>query len=230
MPRHSQFYKESRTRVCSCTPPVPFCRSSSSRTYKRVHIHTRAGSLVDWKGKKRWIERAKGRRLRVAEEMSLLKRQKRASSTHHGHQRDKTKWNPTAARRQPASRLSSLPPVPPPRPRFFIHSPFLAPTSCYRRLRHVFSPPPCLFCTLRYFTSASSHPPLTPLSPSVSLFVYRWGASRKRTRKGRHSIAEEGTQTLCDWRTKGTRSVMFLSQSLLPPPTLLCHTVLNVIF
>lgn len=38
----------------------------------------------------------KGRRLRVGEEMSLLKRQKRASSTHHGHQRDKTKWNPTA--------------------------------------------------------------------------------------------------------------------------------------
>lgn len=28
--------------------------------------------------------------------MSLLKRQKRASATHQRHQRDKTKWNPTA--------------------------------------------------------------------------------------------------------------------------------------
>lgn len=29
--------------------------------------------------------------------MSLLKRQKRASGTHQGHQSDKTKWNPTVA-------------------------------------------------------------------------------------------------------------------------------------
>jgi len=36
-------------------------------------------------------EQAEGRRLRVAEEMSLLKRQKRASGTHQGHQSDKTK-------------------------------------------------------------------------------------------------------------------------------------------
>lgn len=69
--------------------------------------------------------------------MSLLKRQKRASSTHHGHQRDKTKWNPTAARRHPSSRLSSLL-LSRPRPLSFIHSPFLASTSCYRCLRHFF--------------------------------------------------------------------------------------------
>ncbi|KAK1116550.1 hypothetical protein K0M31_018951 [Melipona bicolor] len=56
-----------------------------------IYIHTQVPLESGTEKKERWIERPKGRRLRVAEEMSLLKRQKRASSTHHGHQRDKTK-------------------------------------------------------------------------------------------------------------------------------------------
>ena len=112
--------------------------------------------------------------------MSLLKRQKRASSTHHGHQRDKTKWNPTAARRHPSSRLSSLlflfssPLLSPPLPRSFIHSPFLASTSCHRCRRHffflpLFFPPLCLF-SLTVF-GATPHPfQPSPLSAFSRVF------------------------------------------------------------
>ena len=64
--------------------------------------------------------------------MSLLKRQKRASSTHQGHQSDKTKWNPTAAvRRHPTFLSFSLSLFPflsfrdSFRPAFVLISPFL---------------------------------------------------------------------------------------------------------
>lgn len=102
--------------------------------------------------------------------MSLLKRQKRASSTHHGHQRDKTKWNPTAARRHPSSRLSSLL-LSRPRPLSFIHSPFLASTSCYRCLRHFFF---LYFSLLFAFSPQSSDTPhpLQPPSPSTSIYMF----------------------------------------------------------
>lgn len=96
--------------------------------------------------------------------MSLLKRQKRASSTHHGHQRDKTKWNPTdAARRHPSPRDYLHLPLPPPR--------LLSPLSTllsWPRLPvcAIFFPPPSPPLPL----SLSLFPPFISLPPPSSSF------------------------------------------------------------
>ena len=115
--------------------------------------------------------------------MSLLKRQKRASSTHHGHQRDKTKWNPTAARRHPSSRLSSLLFSSPllSSPLLSFRHPFLVPLSTllsWPRLPAaavcaIFFPLPLFFPPLRLFAltvfGATPHP-FQP-SPLSRLFL-----------------------------------------------------------
>lgn len=73
----------------------------------------------------------KRRRLREAEKMSLLKRQKRASSTHQWHQRDKTKWNPTAVRHHPLPLYFFFIPLPFPFIHFFLLLPNYSSRSLY---------------------------------------------------------------------------------------------------
>lgn len=163
--------------------------------------------------------------------MSLLKRQKRASSTHHGHQRDKTKWNPTALPVAPplSSRLS--PPSSP--PLSFIHPPFLASTSC---LRHFFFPS-SPFISLPFSSLFSS---LRPLHARfrLSLFFYSSSSSSflSSREEGNTEREREAHKPFFTRRGEAQReqqqpTVSFLSRNLwanrsLPFPL----AVLNAIF
>lgn len=58
-------------------------------SYIRTYTEIKERERIYKRGQR--VGKGGARRLRASEEMSLLKRQKRASSTHQGHQRDKAK-------------------------------------------------------------------------------------------------------------------------------------------